>query len=222
MSTTSGRRHGRTALVVALADVVVPVGLYYLCRGIGLSELHALLVSAVAPVVSLGVQGVVVRRVDAVAVFVGAVLALNVGVALTAADPRTLLARDGWITGLAGGFFLLTLGTRRPIVFSIVRPLGEGRLGPRDEDWDSLWDRLPPFRRVWRVLTAIWGTGLLVDAAVRIVLAYSLPVDVVPASNGIQYAVVYLLLQAASQVYFRRSGLMALPEFAGSRRRRRS
>jgi hypothetical protein len=63
------------------------------------------------------------------------------------------------------------------------------------------------------------GGGLLVDAAIRVVFAYTLPVDVVPASNGIQYAVVYLVLQLISQVYLRRSGLLRLPGFALTRSR---
>lgn len=220
MTRTRTTRHGGTvALVVAVADVVVPIALYYVCRSLGLSELHSLLVGSVAPIVSFAVQGVVTRRVDGLALFIGAVLVLNIAVALTAADPRTLLARDGWITGLAGLFFLASLRARRPFVFTIARPLAEGRLGPPGEDWDSVWDRVPLFRHVWRVLTVLWGIGLLADAAIRVVVAYTLPVDVVPAANGIQYGVVYLLLQVITQVYLRRCGLMRLPGFGWSRRR---
>ncbi len=215
----AGRPGGTVAIVVAIADVVVPIALYYVCRGLGFSELDSLLISSVAPIVSFAVQALVTRRVDGIAIFIGAVLVLNIAVALTAADPRTLLARDGWITGLAGLFFLVTLRAKRPFVFSIARPLAEGRLGPPGEDWDSVWDRFPLFRHVWRVLTVVWGVGLLVDAVIRVVFAYTLPVDVVPASNGIQYAVVYVILQVITQVYLRRSGMMQLPGFTFTRRR---
>lgn len=44
------------------------------------------------------------------------------------------------------------------------------------------------------------------------------PARDVPAVNGVQYAVVYVVLQVVSQVYLRRSGLMRLLGF-GSRRR---
>jgi hypothetical protein len=217
----SGRARpgGTFTIVVAIADVVVPIALYYVFRGLGFSELNSLLISSVAPIVSFVAQGLVARRLDGLAVFIGAVLVLNVAVALTSADPRTLLARDGWITGLAGLFFLATLWAKRPFVFSIARPLAEGRLGPPGEDWDSVWDRFALFRRVWRVLTVIWGVGLIVDAVIRLVFAYTLPVDIVPASNGIQYFVIYALLQIISQVYFKRSGLMELPGFSFSRRK---
>lgn len=212
------RAHG-AAIVIAIADVVVPVALYYLLRALGADELTSLVVSSLVPVASFAVQGLVLRRVDGFAIFVGVVLALNIAVALTSADPRTLLARDGWITGLAGLFFLATLRVGRPFVFSLVRPLGEGRLGPPGTDWDTVWERYPLFRRVWRVLTAVWGVGLLVDAAIRVAVAYTLPIDVAPAVNGIQYFVVYAVLQVISQVYFRRSGLMRLEGFTYSRRR---
>ena len=220
MTRTRTSRPGSTAtIVLSITDVVVPIGLYYLCRGVGLSELHALLISSVAPIASVVAQGLVTRRVDGLALFIGVVLVLNIAVALTAADPRTLLARDGWITGLAGLYFLASLRARRPFVFSIARPLAEGRLGPPGEDWDSVWDRFPLFRHVWRVLTDVWGVGPLADAAIRVVIAYALPVDVVPAVNGIQYAVVYVVLQVITQVYLRRSGLMRLSGFAWSRHR---
>jgi hypothetical protein len=214
-----GKASGAFTILIAIADIVVPIALYYVFRAAGSSELTSLLISSAAPVVSFAVQGLVLRRLDGFAIFIGAVLALNIVAALTSADPRTLLARDGWITGLAGLFFLATLWTQRPFVFSIARPLCEGRLGPPGEDWDSVWDRFPLFRRVWRVLTVIWGVGLVVDAVIRLVFAYTLPIDIVPASNGIQYFVVYAVLQVISQVYFRRSGLMRLPGFEFRRRR---
>ena len=215
----SGSGGGAFPIIIAIADIVVPIALYYVFRGFGFSELNSLLISSVAPIVSFVAQGLVMRRLDGFAIFIGAVLALNIAVALTSADPRTLLARDGWITGLAGLFFLATLWAKRPFVFSIVRPLGEGRLGPPGENWDTVWDRFALFRRVWRVLTVIWGVGLIVDAIIRLVFAYTLPIDIVPASNGIQYFVIYALLQVISQVYFRRSGLMQLPGFEFNRRK---
>src|ERR1700759_5249696 len=81
-----GRAGGTVAIVVAIADVVVPIALYYVCRGLGFSELGSLLISSVAPVVSFVVQALVTRRADGIAIFIGAVLLLNIAVALTAAD----------------------------------------------------------------------------------------------------------------------------------------
>jgi hypothetical protein len=210
---------GKLAIVIAVADVVVPIGGYYLLRACGLGDFNALLVSSVVPLLSFAIQGVTLRRVDGFAIFIAVVLILNAVAALTTMDPRALLARDGWIMGLAGLYFLSTLLAKRPICYSIARPLAEGRVGPPGMSWDTAWETYPSFRRVWRVLTIIWGVGLLADATLRIVIAYTLPVDWVPALTGIQYVIVYVLLQLITQIYLHRHGMMWLPAFKLWRRK---
>jgi hypothetical protein len=54
------------------------------------------------------------------------------------------------------------------------------------------------------------GLTLLADAAVRVVTAYTLPVDVVPGFNGVLWAVLFLALQVVGNVYFHRAGLYRL------------
>ena len=135
---------------------------------------------------------------------------------LEAKEGLALLNGTQAMTAVGGLWILGTLLSKRPFIFLASRPILEGRIGPRGESWDSLWDRLPLFRRVWRVLTVLWGVGTLVDAVVRVLMAYTLPIDLVPALSGVQYAVLYILLQITSQIYFRRSRLMQLEEFAPS------
>ncbi|HEX4359162.1 MAG TPA: VC0807 family protein [Pseudonocardia sp.] len=209
----------RLGVIFAVADVVVPIGGYYVLRACGLGELDTLLITSVVPLLSFVVQGVAFRRVDGFAIFIAAVLILNAAAALTTMDPRTLLARDGWIMGLTGLYFLSTLWAKRPICYSIARPLAEGRLGPPGMSWETVWETDPRFRRVWRVITIVWGVGLLADAAIRIVVAYTLPVDWVPVITGIQYVLVFVALQAITQIFLRRSGMTRLPGFKLSRRK---
>jgi intracellular septation protein A len=209
----------RLDIAIAVADLVVPIGGYYLLRACGVGELAALLISSIPPLLSFLIQVVAFRRVDSFSIFIAVVLVLSGAAALTTLDPRALLARDGWIMGLAGVYFLSSLWAKRPICYSIARPLAEGRIGPPGMSWDTVWETYPLFRRVWRVLTIVWGVGLITDAAVRVVIAYTLPVDVVPALTGVQYVVVYAILQIITQVYLRRSGIMQLPGFDIPRRK---
>jgi hypothetical protein len=60
---------------------------------------------------------------------------------------------------------------------------------------------------MWRVTTLIWGAAFLLDAAVRVVMAYALPVNDVPALAGALWLVTFLLLQIITNVYLSRSGL---------------
>ncbi|KZM70024.1 hypothetical protein AWN90_05390 [Nocardia terpenica] len=60
-----------------------------------------------------------------------------------------------------------------------------------------------------RIATAIWGIGLVLDAVVRVVFAYTLPVDTVPLLNGLQYIVVIVVLEAGSLAAVRNSRVRA-------------
>lgn len=99
--------------------------------------------------------------------------------------PRFLLAKDGWLTAVVGLALLATLRARRPVMFVVGRAMVR-KSGESADDWDELWDTSARFRRVWRMLTAIWGVGVLLDAAVRVVMAYTLPIDAVPALSTVQ------------------------------------
>ncbi|CAM5732362.1 hypothetical protein STENM223S_10746 [Streptomyces tendae] len=62
---------------------------------------------------------------------------------------------------------------------------------------------------MWRRLTVLWGVGLLCDALLRVVMAYTLPVDTVPALDGVLYAVSWIGLQVVTQVVLHRTGTLA-------------
>jgi hypothetical protein len=72
--------------------------------------------------------------------------------------------------------------------------------------WDDLWARLPRFRRIWRVCTVIWGTAILADSVIRIAMAATLPIGVIPALGGALWPVTFIALQVVTNVYFGRSG----------------
>lgn len=67
-----------------------------------------------------------------------------------------------------------------PAAFVMARPFMEGRRTFSAGSWDELWSTDPAFRNIWRVASVMWGAGLLADAALRVVMSYTLPVAVVP------------------------------------------
>ena len=50
------------------------------------------------------------------------------------------------------------------------------------------------------------GTAILADAVVRVLMATTLPVGVVPALGGALWPVTFVLLQLVTNVYFARAG----------------
>ena len=52
----------------------------------------------------------------------------------------------------------------------------------------------------------LWGTAILADAVIRVGMAYTLPIGLVPALGGALWPVTFVVLQVVTNVYFARSG----------------
>lgn len=189
-------------VVTVVCDIVLPVGLYYLLRGLDFGELTSLLISGSAPALHTLYSAVRHRRLDAIGIFTVVLLVVSAVASVLTASPRVALARNSLFTALAGGWLLVTLFTARPFTYQAVKALLPGR----EDRLESLWDQDSAFRRIWRALTVIWGAGLIVDALLRLLMAYTLPVDTVPALDGALYAATWIVLQAITQVWLHRSG----------------
>ncbi|RSD25820.1 VC0807 family protein [Amycolatopsis eburnea] len=173
VNTTSDR--GGPAML--LRDIALPMALYYVLRSFEVDALWALLVSAVPPVLRTGYVLARHRRLDPVSAFVLAVLLVNGAVAVFSGDARLLLVRSAWITLPLGVVLLASLvAGRRPLLFRAVCALQPARA----EHLEGLWGLSRSFRARWRSATLWWGAGCLLLGCAVVVLAFTLPVDVVP------------------------------------------
>ncbi len=188
-------------------DIGAPIAVYYLLRGAGVSSLAALAAGAVLPALSATWALAVKRRADSIALVVLATMVISIALSVLTHDPRFLVAKDGLITGLWGLWFVASVRGRRPAAYLFARPLLEGRRMYAARDWEALWRAEPRFRRIWRVSSVIWGTGMLADAAVRMVMAYTLPVSVVPGLGGALWPVTFVILQVVTNIYYHFAGL---------------
>lgn len=222
---TSTRPSPSRALLTMVIDIVVPIAVFYGVRGAGGSVWLALVLGAVAPAAGAVAGLVRGRRPDTMGVMILATLALSAGLSLLTGSPRVLLARDGLLTGAWAAYMYLSLLGRRPATFVVSRPLLEGRrvyapaqrrwIRPAERTWDELWDQVPRFRSIWRVCTIIWGTAILADGVARLLMAYALPVGVVPALGGALWPVTFIVLQVITNVYFARAGLWRILQSGG-------
>ena len=189
-------------LATVVCDIVLPAALYYVLRDLGADEITALLVSGSAPALHTLYSAVRHRKVDALGVFTITLLAVSALASVVTASPRIVLARNSLFTALAGVWLLVTLFTARPFTYQAVKALLPGR----GERLESLWEQDVAFRRVWRAVTVLWGLGLLADALLRLIMAYTLPVDSVPALDAVLYAATWIVLQVVTQIALYRSG----------------
>lgn len=208
MDTQHSPSKGHPAIAL-IGDVVVPLALFYGLRGAGVGIYLTLVMAALFPAALATYRLIRKRQLDGLAIFMITTLLLNTAASVISGSPRLLLAREAWLTGITGIWFLVSSWTNRPMAYLYTRPLleGRGRIGPVGVSWDTLWREIPRFRRIWRVSTVLWGLGLLADCAIRIIMAYTLPLDVVPGLNTALYGATTLALIVITNVYYIASGL---------------
>lgn len=169
-------RATRTAIAPLLIDVAIPTGLYYALTAVGIASTPALVAGGVIPFVRALYSTIRAGKPDPLAAMMAALFALGLALAAITGSPRALLLRESFGTVLLGAWFLATLLTGHPITEQVARPvLTQGR-----PDLLAAWDRLsgtaPQFRAAQRRLTALWGLGLLAEAAVRVAIVLHYPV----------------------------------------------
>jgi hypothetical protein len=190
--------------------VLAPTALYYGLRAVGVTEFVALLAGAVLPVLGLLAGLVRRRRPDTMAWLWGALVLLALAVSLVGGDPRFLLARDALVTVVVGAWFAVSAATARPLALVLSRPVLDLVHRHPPGRWEGLWRDEPRFRTIWRRASLAFGAGCLADAAARVGMAYTLPVDLVPALSTALYLVTSVVLLVAVNVYYARSGLWSM------------
>jgi intracellular septation protein A len=195
----------RGAAISLFCDIALPVAAYYVLRAFGVSEVWSLILSGVPPTLRVLFSLIRYRKLEGMGLFALTVLVLNLGTALVSGDARTLLIRSGWVSlpmaaWMLGSLFL----ARRPMTFQATVALLPGRA----ERLESLYRAKPGFRRVWRRLAVIWGITTLAGCGANIVMAYTLPVDSVPALDTLLQVGSFVLSQIATQIMLHREGTM--------------
>lgn len=191
-------------LITLICDVAAPVVLYYVFRGVGFNELFSLLLSGTPPLINTLYGIIKHKKVDTIGVFVILIVVLSAAVSVISGDARAILIRGAILTGLIALWMLSTVWLARPFVFHAMEAL----LPSKREKLNQLWRDDAAFRSVFQRLTVLWGVGMLADAATRLVMAYTLPIDVVPALEGILYVVSWVGLQVVTQIWLKRTGTL--------------
>jgi hypothetical protein len=201
-------------LQTILLSVVAPIVIYGMLTDRGFSEVAALIISGIGPVVDLAITILVSRRVDEFSLMVLVFLVIGVITSLLFDDPRLLLLKESAVTGLFGLVLLGSLLAPRPLMFYFGRRFATGGSAEKIEWWNGLW-QYAGFRRTQRVLTLVWGVALLGEAVLRGVLAFVLPVGTMVVLNSVLPPVVFALLVVFTITYAKRSQARAAAVAAG-------
>ena len=104
---------------------------------------------------------------------IGVTLLIVVGVVTSyvSADPHYALVAGSLGSAIFGAVCLISLLAPRPAMFVIAK--GAAGLDAH-ATFDELWQQRPQYRAGMRLITAVWGLGLLVEAALRVAIVYVL------------------------------------------------
>jgi hypothetical protein len=185
---------GKWAVVV---DIAVPVGLYYLCSGLGYGDQVGLLAAAGGGAV-LAVVGLLrTRQMQMLPLVMALAAVLSVVVGLLDGDGRLLLVREAYVGIPLGLAFLASALTRDPVLNKVYRAMLTNAPGA-DERWREKVRDDPAFRRQLALSTATWGVVGVVGSVAQVVLAYALPVSAAVVATNVTVVAIVVVASVAS------------------------
>jgi hypothetical protein len=198
----------------------LPIGVYFGVRSHVSTDVQALIIAGCFSVTWILIQFVRQRRVD----FVGAIVLFGFAVGVVSStllggNAYVLKVRDAFFTALFGIACVVTIYTHdRPALFYVGRYLSAGTDPAKVEAYNQLLE-IETGRRTFRVLSVVWGIGLVIEASFRMVLAEALPTGTFLAVSPFITGTVIGSLFAFTVVYTKRTQLQAatlIAEVAGT------
>ena len=188
----------------------LPIAVYFAVRPHLSTDAEGLIVAGSVSVVWILIQFVRKRQID----FVGAIVLFGflVGVVsstLLGGNAYVLKVRDAFFTALFGIACIVTIYTHdRPALFYVSRYLSAGNDPAKVAAYNQLHE-IPTARHVFRVLSVVWGIGLVIEATARMTLAEALHTSTYVAVSPFITAIVIGSLFAFTVVYSKSAQLEA-------------
>jgi len=185
----------RTFAPMLLLDVVCPYLTYRLLQrnDPAMSQTVALLLSGVFPALANVISIVRSRSLDIIGVIVLLGIVVGAVAALLGGGPRLILVRESFVRGAVALVCLASLWAPRPLLFYIGRDFSTGHDPVRIAEFDALWQN-PAARHVFRVMTAVWGIGWLVEVALKVLIVFTLSIPEALVVGPIESGAITLVL----------------------------
>ena len=188
--------------MIAIFDIAGPLLLYSVLRSAGLSAVSALILSGILPAIGVAIGIIQHRRLDVIGALVLAGILIGTVLGLASHNARLVLLEGSVPTALFGLACLGSLWARRPLMFSFALEF----IGPdtaRGREMASRWQHRG-YRHAFRVITAVWGFGYLVEAGLRAVIVEQTSTGTALASSKALPFVVAAILGIWTAAYGRR------------------
>lgn len=188
--------------MIGVFDITGPLVAYSLLRAHGLSTVLALVLSGVFPAFGVLITSVRDRRLDAIGALVLIGIAVGTALGLLSDNARLVLLEGSVPTTVFGVVCLGSLWSSRPLIFRFAHEfIGEDT--PKGQDFARRW-QYPGFRRVFRVMTLVWGGAYLTEAAARIIIVEATSASTALVISKVMPLAVASILVAWTILYIRR------------------
>jgi hypothetical protein len=156
------------------ANFLAPYLVYELLDG-RYGDTTALILSAFPPLIWSAYELIKTRRLDAVSILVVAGILFTVAATAMGGSVRLIQIRDALVTGAIGLMFLGSLVLEKPMIFYLARATQARHTAAGAAEFETLWLR-PGVPAVFRLMTAVWGVGLVLQTALMCYLAWIWPI----------------------------------------------
>jgi hypothetical protein len=168
------RERGWATALELLVNFVLPYVIYALTQK-RYGDVNALLASSAPPILWSIAEFLRHRRVDALSLLVLGGIALSLLAFVGGGSVRVLQLREKLVSVLIAFLFLGSAAIGRPLIYELARAGMKRRSSTELERFESLRDN-KFFRRTMTIMTLAWGFGLLADAAISVVLVYTISI----------------------------------------------
>lgn len=168
----------------------------------GAPPLQAIALAALFPILEMVLEAVQTKRVGLIAIIALVGILTGLGLAYVTGNAAFALLKDSVFTGMFGLAFLGSLLSAKPLIYRFNLDLA-GTDAAKRAAAEALWER-PSARQHMRTLTVVWGIGLVLEAAARLVAVATLPIVTATALSPIVQLVAFGTLAIVTAVFARR------------------
>ena len=172
----------RSILRLLIVNAAIPYACYTLLKANHVSDVTALGIAAIAPALEALVSVLRSRQVNIISLFVLGGLLVGIITMFLGGDPRVVVLRESFFTGVLGLTCFVSLLFPRPLMFSVGRTLIAGNDPAHIARYNQLWQN-PSVRHTARICTVVWGVVYSGDFLLHLLLVSTLPLAAVVATG---------------------------------------
>jgi hypothetical protein len=198
ITNTAAAPPGKNPFVGYFFDIVAPFLAYFVVHWFGAHALWALTAGGLVAGASTIINSIRRKGLDAVGVLVVIELLASITLLLVLRDPRLLLIRPSFYTGIASIYLIFSVCAGHPLSFDGARPMAAKGGSARLAGYNQAWKNSAEFRRTHNIVTLGFAAAFLADSVLRIVIVYRFPLERSAWLSNVPHVAAIVLVVASS------------------------